>query len=231
MTPSDETAKAPPHLRADARRNRERILAAARAVFIERGIDAPLDEIAQRSGVGIATLYRRFPTRQALIEAVALDIVRQTAEEAALALAEEPSPLSALTRYMHRALDLHVGVLMPSLVGGQQSTRNEEFLRAREAGANSIRTIVDRAKADGSIRPDVTAADIGLLIIRLNRPLLSPFPRDLADCLSHRHMELVIDGLRLNRNTEARTLPGPAMTFEELRELPLQNHDNEGATD
>ena len=61
-------------LRADARRNREHVLAAAREVFVEQGADAPLDEIARRAGVGIATLYRRFPDRAALLRAVALDV-------------------------------------------------------------------------------------------------------------------------------------------------------------
>src|SRR5262245_1196857 len=86
-------------LRADASRNRDQILAAARDVFIERGVDAPLDDIARRAGVGIATLYRRFPDRPALIAAVALDIMQQTTDEARRALSEEPDAFRALARY------------------------------------------------------------------------------------------------------------------------------------
>src|ERR1700682_6534119 len=91
-------------LRADARRNRAHVLAAARVVFVELGADAPLDEIARRAGVGIATLYRRFPDRAALLRAVALDVMARTAHEACAAEAEEADPFDGLARYMHRAL-------------------------------------------------------------------------------------------------------------------------------
>ncbi|HEX2033901.1 MAG TPA: helix-turn-helix domain-containing protein [Chloroflexota bacterium] len=104
-------------LRADARRNRDRLLLAARDVFVERGTGAPLDEIARRAGVGIGTLYRRFPARQALLRAVALDVWRQVADEARRALAEEPDAFKALTRYMHRALEHRVAAIMPALAG------------------------------------------------------------------------------------------------------------------
>src|SRR5437870_4758030 len=88
-------------LRADAMRNRAHVLAAARDVFVEHGADAPLDEIARRAGVGIATLYRRFPDREALLRAVALDVLARTGDEARAAEAEEPDPFGALGRYMH----------------------------------------------------------------------------------------------------------------------------------
>src|SRR5882672_7902292 len=95
-------------LRADARRNRDQVLAAARDVFVELGADAPLDEVARRAGVGIATLYRRFPDRAALQRAVALDVLRRAGEAARRAEAEEPDGLAALGRYMHAALDLRI---------------------------------------------------------------------------------------------------------------------------
>src|SRR5207244_4482440 len=88
-------------LRADARRNREQLLAAARDVFVEHGADAPLDEVARRAGVGIATLYRRFPDRESLMRGLALDILGRAAHEARPALADEPDNGLA-----HRHLDL-----------------------------------------------------------------------------------------------------------------------------
>src|SRR5207249_7909435 len=87
-------------LRADARQNRERILAAARDVFVELGAGAPLEEISRRAGTGIATLYRRFPDRLALMRAVVLDSLARTEEEARLAAEEEPDAFHALARYM-----------------------------------------------------------------------------------------------------------------------------------
>jgi AcrR family transcriptional regulator len=121
-------------MRADARRNLEQILRAARDVFVELGPDAPLEEIARRAGVGIATLYRRFPERRALMRAVALDVLSHVAEEARAALAEEPTPFQALARYMHRALDLRIGAVMPALVG-HISLDDVAMLRARDESA------------------------------------------------------------------------------------------------
>src|SRR5437588_9177263 len=103
-------------LRADARRNRDQVLAAARDVFVEQGPDAALDEVARRAGVGIATLYRRFPAREALMRAVALDVLARTAAAAQQAEAEEPDAFEALARYMHRALDLRISAVMPALL-------------------------------------------------------------------------------------------------------------------
>src|SRR5437660_7832920 len=102
-------------LRADARRNREQLLAAARDVFVEQGAGAPLDEIARRAGVGIATLYRHFPDRTALMRAVALDLLDRVAAEAEKALAEERDPFEALARYMHAALEQRISAVIPAL--------------------------------------------------------------------------------------------------------------------
>src|SRR5881227_1235599 len=118
-------------LRADARRNREQLMAAARDVFVEQRPDAPLDEIARRAGVGIATLYRRFPDRAALLRAVALDVLARAAHEAGTAEAEEADPFAALARYMHRALDLRISAVMPALLG-HISFEDEEVRVARQ---------------------------------------------------------------------------------------------------
>src|SRR5438445_6413969 len=124
-------------LRPDARRNRDQVLAAARDVFVDAGVDAPLDEVARRAGVGIATLYRRFPDRDALVRAVALDVLDRTAQEARRALAEEPDPFNGLARYMHRALDLRISAVMPALIG-RLSFDHEEIRIAREASSTPL---------------------------------------------------------------------------------------------
>src|ERR1700687_1419601 len=110
------SSKYPKGLRADARRNRQQVLAAATEVFVEQGADAPLDDIARRAGVGIATLYRRFPDREALWRAVALDVTARTAHEALAAELEEADPFDGLARYMHRSLDLRISAVMPALL-------------------------------------------------------------------------------------------------------------------
>lgn len=204
-------------LRADARQNRERILAAARDVFVEQGAGAPLEEISRRAGTGIATLYRRFPDRLALMRAVVLDSLARTEEEAHRAAAEEPDPFRALTRYMHRALDIRVAAVIPALLE-EISLEDAELRAASEAGARVIDELIDAAKRAGTLRKDVMFADIGTLIVRLSRPLPGAFPRELNDQLGHRHLDLLINGLRAKPDDSA-VIEGPAMTLEELREF------------
>jgi AcrR family transcriptional regulator len=201
-------------LRADARRNRDQILLAAREVFIERGPDAPLDEVARRAGVGNATLYRRFPDRGSLLRAVVADIFRRVGGEARLALAEEPDAFEALARYMHRALDLRIGAVLPGLIG--LVDLDDEVVAVRANLADAARELVDRAHAAGTLRQDVAEGDIGTMLIRLSRPLPTPLPPELDRALAHRHLDVLLDGLRVPRYVQ-RTLSGPAMTFDDLR--------------
>jgi len=205
-------------LRADARRNRTQILAAARDVFVEQGADAPLDEVARRAGVGIATLYRRFPDRPSLMRAVALDVLGRVGAEARAALEEEPDGLSALVRYMHRALDYRIAAVMPALLG-RIAFEDEEIARAREAAVGPVREMIERAQHDGTLRPDIAFGDIGINLVRLSRPLPGAFPRELNDRLAHRHVELFVQGLRQPTGE----LPGPALGLDELRQnAPLE---------
>jgi AcrR family transcriptional regulator len=205
-------------LRADARRNRERILVAARDVFVEQGPDAPLDEIAARAGVGIATLYRRFPDRGALTRAVVLDVLGRVEAEARLALAEEADAFGALARYMHRAIDLRVSAVVPALLG-RVSLEDEAIVSVRERSAALIEEMIDRAQTAGALRPDVAFADVALLLIRLSRPLPGPIAPPLNDALAHRHLDLVLDGLRTARADPVQSLPGPMMTLRDLQAL------------
>jgi len=210
-----EVANARP-LRADARQNRDRILAAARDVFVEQGAGAPLEEISRRAGTGIATLYRRFPDRLALMRAVILDSLARTQEEARLAVEEEPDAFRALTRYMHRALDIRVAAVIPVLFE-EVSLSDSELRAASDAGAARIQELIDAAKREGTLRPDITFGDIGMLVVRLSRPLPGALGRELNDQLGHRHLDLLINGLRAAPDDTA-TIDGPALTLEDLRE-------------
>jgi AcrR family transcriptional regulator len=201
-------------LRADARRNREQLLIAARDVFIDRGPDAPLDEIARRAGVGNATLYRRFPDRQALLRAVVLDVYWRVIQAAHVAVSEERDAFHALARYMHAALDLRVAAVMPALIG--QLRDDKEVVSARAESSAVLQQMLGQAHADGSLRPDVAFGDIGPVLVRLSRPLPGRIPPELDASLAHRHLDLVIDGLRALPGRDAGTLTGPAMTLEDI---------------
>ncbi|MEV3925956.1 TetR/AcrR family transcriptional regulator [Actinomadura coerulea] len=206
-------------LRADARDNRDRILAAAREVFVEQGPGAPLEEISRRAGTGIATLYRRFPDRQTLTRAVALDALERTRDEVKRARDEERTAFDALVRYMHRVLDIRVGAVFPVLLN-QIPFDDEEIAAARDEGAAVMEELVAAAQENGDLRPDVTHGDVGMLLVRLSRPLPGPLPgplpRETGEELAHRHLDVLVDGLRAGRPGEP---GGTALTSDDLRAM------------
>ena len=169
---------------------------AARDGFVEQGVDVPLEEIAHRAGVGIATLYRRFPDRAALIRAVALHVLVQVAAEARAVLAEESDSFRALARYLHKSLDLRVAAVMPVLDGKVNIEDDHEFKQARDELASLFEAIVAAAWRSGQLRTDVGLGDLGLMVIRLARPLPGAFTREFDDTAAHRQLDIMLDGLR-----------------------------------
>ena len=141
-----------------------------------------------------------------------------------MALAEEPDAFQALVRYMHRALDLRIGAVMPALVG-QLPPEDVELLHAREESSTLLQAMIDSAQAEGTLRPDVAFADIGLLIVRLARRLPGPFSPGLDDRLAHRHLDLLIAGLRAAHDRAAAPLPEPALTLADLRAISGSGND------
>jgi AcrR family transcriptional regulator len=150
-------------LRADAERNRAAILAAARRVFAEQGLAAPLEEIATRAGVGIGTLYRRFPTREQLVAAALTDKFAQYAEAAGAALAL-PDPWLGFTSFVDRICELQAAdrglsdLLSIALPAGDAVSALRQLANARVA------ELVRRAKAAGALRPDFVPEDLLLLL-------------------------------------------------------------------
>jgi AcrR family transcriptional regulator len=213
--------------RADALENRARLLTAARDAFVEHGPGVALEEISRGAGCGIATLYRRFPDRTALMRAVVIDALDQTVEQARLAADTERDPFDALVRYMHAALDIRAAAVIPALLGAISLTDDDEVSRARERGSRNVQYLIDAAHRAGRLRADVTFGDVGLLVVRLSRPLPGTFTREQNDQLAHRHLDLVVDGLRADR-TSATDLTGPAMTLADLRNLPQPGDRTEG---
>lgn len=204
-------------MRADAQRNRRLVIDAARDVFIESGADAPLDEIARRAGVGIATLYRRFPDRADLIRAVVLDTFHVMAEVAATAQAEASDSYDALCRFMHAALDAKIGATMPALVG--QVVFDDEVDEARLQVGIPVEALLERAKAEGLVRPEVAFGDITFMVMRLTRALPVAEKMDLDDTLAHRHLDIYLDGLRAAGDPRRHELPEPAVTLRDFGEI------------
>ncbi|MEU6374322.1 helix-turn-helix domain-containing protein [Streptomyces sp. NPDC046909] len=202
-----------PRPRADALRNRERIVTAAREMFTEFGPDVPLDEIARRAGVGNATVYRNFPDRDALVREVVCSVMDRTTEAAELALMETGDAFEALERFVHAAADERITALCPMI----QSTFDQnhpDLEAARVRCEELIGKLMDRAKAAGQLRADVAAGDLMIVVAQLSRP---PFGTAClnADRFVHRHLQLFLDGLRAPARS---VLPGAAMTMEDLRQ-------------
>jgi len=155
---SDPTLDKP--LRADARRNRERLLDAALALFLEDGPDVPLEAVAKRAGVGIGTLYRHFPTREALVEAAYRSEVAHLAEAAEELLRDRP-PDEALAAFMDRFVDYAAtkrglkGMLMSVAESG-----SDVFVDTRTQITAAVASLVEAGIAAGAIRSDVDADDV-----------------------------------------------------------------------
>lgn len=201
-------------MRADAQRSRRSLLDAARGLFVEVGIDVPLEPIARRAGVGIATLYRHFPHRVDLVTAVAVDVMARTGVEARAALAEEPDGFAALRRYMHRALDVAAPAIMPLLDDEVRSAPEVKGLLDSTAAVQG--ELVALAQRQGSLRAGVTFADIGLALARFSRPLGHGFDPAFEASVAHRHLDVFVDGLR---DDGGPPLSGPELTLGNLRAM------------
>jgi AcrR family transcriptional regulator len=180
-------------LRADAERNRQRLLAAAKDLFATRGLDVTLDDIARHAGVGTGTAYRRFPNKDALIDALMVDRIGELAEIARECL-EEPDPWVGLRSYFDRALALQASdrglkdVLFSSGRGRERSNH------ARLKIAPVVARLVRRAKDAGVVRPDIDTSDVPLINFMVNT--IVDFSRDIEPTLYKRYLAIVLDGLR-----------------------------------
>jgi AcrR family transcriptional regulator len=179
-------------LRADARRNRERILDSARAVFAEYGPDAQIDDVARHAGVGVGTVYRHFPTKEALLAELVRQKFRLFADRAREALESEAEPFEVLEGLMRRnaataAADAGIQYAMAAAgdeAWTQAQAEQEELIAVTGQ-------LIERARRVGTIRPDIEAMDIGMLMCGVcttmgSRPGFN----------WRRHLDLAIDVLR-----------------------------------
>lgn len=200
-------------LRRDAERNRQRILEAARGAFAERGLSVTLDEIAHRAGVGVGTIYRRFPDKEQLIDALFEDRMNDFA-----ALAEQcllaADPWAGLVAFLERATEEHAcdrGFKEVALSGVHGL---ERVARARELMFPLVSRLVARAQADGSLRPDLDPTDLPLLQLMLGS--LSECTREADPEIWRRYLGIVTDGLRSSRDAPS-ALGRPALTPEQTQ--------------
>jgi AcrR family transcriptional regulator len=179
-------------LRADARRNRAAILKAAKAVLAKCGPSAQMDDIARRAKVGVGTVYRHFPTKEALVQALMVERFEEIADHVEAGL-QDPDPWNGFVRSLwagaergahDRAISALFGENMAQLAAVKKSTA-----RLNEAAAELIR----RAQESGAMRPDVTVDDVPVFMCGVMQAM---HQMDRDPEAWRRHLQLVIDGLR-----------------------------------
>ncbi|WP_227983478.1 TetR/AcrR family transcriptional regulator [Nocardia spumae] len=209
-TGHDDVASARPRRR-DARDNRAKIAAAARARFTAEGLDTSLNRIARDAGVSIGTLYNHFPTREALINDALLDSVEESGRSAEDALrADDPwtglvAHLTTIARWQAQDRGF-TDICVYSLPA------DSPIEIAKHRGHELFRQVVARARESGQLRPDVTETDIGLLVWSVVRA--TDGVRDLAPDAWQRHLAALLDGLRADA---AHPLPGSPLDPELVR--------------
>ena len=191
--PNTETQQAAPAMRADARRNREKLLAAAVELFADAGQDVALEAIAERAGLGIGTLYRHFPTREALAEAAYRNELRRLCDAAGELLGERP-PEQALAEWMDRfvtyvAAKRSMAGMLQSVIASRDPAL---YTDARRQMADAVTLLLEAAERAGSVRSGVDPDDV--LRVMSGIWLVADGP-DWSE-RSRRMLALLMDGLR-----------------------------------
>lgn len=197
-----------PGRQSEAARNDGRILEAARAVFTSDPT-APISAVAERAGVGISALYRRYRSKEELLQQLSLDGLRRYITEVETALADEGDPWQAFADFMRRAVDADTSSLTLHLAGTFAPT--EEHWQDGENAVRLNQRLLDRTKEAGVLRQEIGVGDLSLLFEQLAAIKIGDPERTKQ--LRQRYLALVLDGLR---DTFAAPLPGPAPNWEEI---------------
>jgi AcrR family transcriptional regulator len=195
-----------PPLRADAARNRARLLVAARAVFAERGLDATMDEIACHAGVGVGTAYRRFRNRDDLVAALFEERLDEFMAIVDDALADA-DPWRALSGFLERLMQIQAEDRGFKELLLQSAEGRERMRRFRERNQPLVAELVRRARDAGELRADVVEQDV--LLISLMVGSVADFAHDVEPQLWRRSLTLLLDGLRAQRTSASPMPVGP----------------------
>jgi AcrR family transcriptional regulator len=206
---SDSASSAPlGGRRAEAARNDDRILAAARAVFMADPA-APISAVAARAGVGVGALYRRYPSKEELLRRLCAEGLQRYVAVVEAALADEGDVWEAFAGFMHAAVEADTNSLTTRLAG--TFTPTQELYREADRAQTLNRRLIARVRDAGALRADVEAEDVGIALELVAGLRLGDATRTKQ--LRHRYLQLILDGLRASPGDD---LPGPGPTWGEL---------------
>ena len=197
-------------LRRDAERNRLRLVATAQELFASDGLDVTVEEITRTAGVGMGTLYRHFPTKDDLVDA-ALENALNTYVDLACTALDEPDGWTGLTTFLDQALTLYatnrclMEVIQTTEHGSNRARATRQSIRPL------VRRLVERAQAQGTLRPDITAEDVPVVFWATSRVIETT--ESIAPGHWRRHLQLLLDGLR---PAAATPLPHPPLDQTQL---------------
>jgi AcrR family transcriptional regulator len=197
-------------LRRDARRNRERIVSSAGALFATEGIDVSVEEITRHAGVGMGTLYRHFPTKEDLVDAVLEEAFDAYVDVANRAL-EEADAWTGFRTFFEQALELHVAnrCLMDVVATSEHGRDRAQAMRQRLRPL--LRRLIEQAQGRGALRPDFAPADVPLVFWTAGRVIETT--ESIAPGYWRRYLGLLLDGLRAPAAT---ALERPPLTRAQL---------------
>jgi AcrR family transcriptional regulator len=204
----EETSSRLSGRRAEAARNDRLILDAARAVFTDDP-EAPIASVAERAGVGIGALYRRYRSKDELLQRLASDGLQRYIAEAKAALADAGEPWDVFARFMQRCVDAGAGSLTLRHTGTFSST--DELRRAGQEAYLATQQLLDRTKASRALRAEIEVTDLSLLFEQLQAVRVGDEAR--TSQLRQRYLALMLDALHA---VEAAPLPGSAPAWEEM---------------
>jgi AcrR family transcriptional regulator len=218
---AEESSGAPPSrlLRADAERNRQRILAAAAELFTEQGLDPSLDDVARHAGVGVGTVYRRFPDKASLADALfdeRIDALVAMAQQAQA----EPDAWAALVSFLEHSAEMLASdrglrqILMFAAQG------HDRVICASDRMRPAIESLVKRAQAEGQVRADLAATDIPIIEFML--AAVAEYARQVRPAVWRRYLALILDALR-PASSSGRPLPEPELSPDEMVEVMRSN--------
>ena len=206
-------------LRADAERNRQRILAAAAELFTERGLEPSLDDVARHAGVGVGTVYRRFPDKASLADALFNERI-----DALVALAEqaqaEPDAWAALVSFLERSAEILASnrglrqILMFAAEG------HDRGICARDRMRPAIESLIERAQTDGQVRADLRPTDVPMIEFMV--AAAAEYAWQVRPTVWRRYLALILDALR-PASASGRPLPEPELSPDEMAEVVQSN--------